>query len=411
MRGRAGVATSPLTSCSQLGQSSYDVPMRRIYLDNAATSWPKPPSVYDAVDRYQRENGAAVGRSATRAGTAIQKAVDQARRQAARLLGARSPQSISFGFNGTDVLNTVLHGWLKPGQHVVTSVAEHNSVLRPLRFLADRIGIHVDYLPVDAHGVINPDDLLPLLRDDTRLIALTHASNVTGALQPVEAVGQIAAEKRIPFLIDAAQTAGHVPINVEQLEASFLATSGHKGLLGPLGTGVLYIKPGLESELAPLRQGGTGTASEDESVAASGPDRYEAGNHNAPGLAGLAASLDWLLDRGVDQIHSHEIAMIERFLQGLAGLPGVVLPGPTRPEERVGTISLVIPGLDPQTAASLLEAEFSIESRAGLHCAPRMHAALGTLSGGGTVRVSVGPFTTNEEIDAAVQAIRTLAGC
>ena len=411
MTGQAQLTGSPYLACSQLGQSSYDAPMRRIYLDNAATSWPKPPSVYDAVDRYQRENGAAVGRSATRAGAAIQKSVDQARRQIARLLGARSPQSISFGFNGTDVLNTVLHGWLKPGQHVVTSVAEHNSVLRPLRFLADRIGIHVDYLPVDPHGVINPDDLRPLLRDDTRLIALTHASNVTGALQPIEAVGQIAAEQGIPVLIDAAQTAGHVPINVEQLEVSFLATSGHKGLLGPLGTGVLYIKPGLESELTPLRQGGTGTASEDESVAASGPDRYEAGNHNAPGLAGLAASLDWLLDRGVDQIRSHEIAMIERFLKGLAGLPGVVIPGPTTPEERVGTISLVVPDLDPQTTASLLEAEFSIESRAGLHCAPRMHAALGTLSGGGTVRVSVGPFTTNEEIDAAVQAIRTLAGC
>ncbi|HVJ69354.1 MAG TPA: aminotransferase class V-fold PLP-dependent enzyme, partial [Caulifigura sp.] len=159
-------------------------PMPRIYLDNAATSWPKPPAVYDAVDRYQRENGAAVGRSSTHAGAAVQKAVDHVRRQLARLLGARSPDSITFGFNGTDVLNTVLHGWLKPGQHVVTSVAEHNSVLRPLRYLADRIGLAVDYVPVGDDGVIDADDVRKALRADTRLIALTHASNVTGAIQP-----------------------------------------------------------------------------------------------------------------------------------------------------------------------------------------------------------------------------------
>jgi cysteine desulfurase family protein len=391
----------------------HDLPyhgrMRRIYLDNAATSWPKPPAVYDAVDRYQRENGAAVGRSATRAGATVQKAVDQARRQLCRLFGA-PPGSIFFGFNGTDVLNIVLHGWLRAGDHVVTSVAEHNSVLRPLKFLEQRIGLQIDYLPVDSTGVIDPARLRLKLRDNTRLIPLTHASNVTGAIQPIEEIGDIARKQRVPFLVDAAQTAGHLPIDVEQLNVDFLACSGHKGLLGPLGTGVLYVKPGREPELAPLRQGGTGTASEDESIAQFGADRYEAGNHNAPGLVGLAAAVDWILEQGVDRLRSHEIDLTGRLLAGLSPLRGVSIAGPSNAEARVGTVSLRLSTLDPQTAASLLETEFGIECRAGLHCAPRMHASLGSLQEGGTVRLSTGPFTTIEEIDVVVQALRTLAG-
>jgi selenocysteine lyase/cysteine desulfurase len=304
----------------------------------------------------------------------------------------------------------VLHGWLRPGDHVVTSQAEHNSVLRPLSFLKQRIGLHVDYLPVNEAGIVDPADLQSCFRDDTRLIALTHASNITGAIQPALEIGSIARERGVPFLIDAAQTAGHVPIDVQKLNVDFLACSGHKGLLAPLGTGVLYIRPGREAELVPLRQGGTGTASDDESIAASGPDRYEAGNHNAPGLVGLAAALDWILDQGVDQLRSHELEVTRRLLAGLASLPGVSIAGPATAEARVGTVSLRLAALDPQTAASLLETEFGIECRAGLHCAPRMHAALGTLQAGGTVRLSTGPFTTNEEIDAVVQAIRALVG-
>jgi cysteine desulfurase / selenocysteine lyase len=383
--------------------------MLRSYLDNAATSWPKPPAVYEAVDRYQRDNGAAIGRSATRAGAAIQKSVDHARRQIARILGASAPSSILFGFNGTDVLNMVLHGWLRPADHVVTSAAEHNSILRPLKLLQNRFGIEVDHVPVDAAGRVDPEAIRSALRPDTRLIALTHASNVTGAIQPVEDIGQIARERGIPFLIDAAQTAGHLPIDVENLHVDFLACSGHKGLMGPLGTGVLYVRPGRETELVPLRQGGTGTASESEDIAASGPDRYEAGNHNAPGLAGLAAAADWILEQGVDSLRAHEVELTARLLNGLAGIAGIDVFGPPS-EERVGTVSLRLQMLDPQTTTALLESEFGIEVRAGLHCAPRLHAALGTASQGGTVRLSIGPFTTTEEIDAVVHALQSLAG-
>jgi len=383
--------------------------MPRIYLDNAATSWPKPPAVYDAVDRYQRENGAAVGRSATRAGAAVQKSVDQARRQLARLFNAPAA-SINFGFNGTDVLNIVFHGWLRPGDHVVTSVAEHNSVLRPLRFLEERIGLTIDYLPVDGSGVIDAAAATTAIHDRTRLIAITHASNVTGALQPIEEIGRIARERGVPFLVDAAQTVGHIAVDVEELGVDFLACSGHKGLLGPLGTGVLYIRPGREAGLAPLRQGGTGVSSEDESIARTGPDRYEPGNHNAPGLVGLAAALDWILEAGVDRLRSHELEVTRRLLAGLSSLPGIAIVGPAPAEARVGAVSLRLDSLDPQTAASLLETEFGIETRAGLHCAPRMHAALGSLPDGGTVRLSTGPFTTYEEIDAVVHAVKALVG-
>jgi len=383
--------------------------MQRIYLDNAATSWPKPTVVYDAVDRYQRENGAAVGRSATRVGAEVQKSVDHARRQLGRLFGAPA-SSIVFGFNGTDVLNIVLHGFLRQGDHVITSVAEHNSVLRPLKFLQSRLSLEIDYAPVDAAGVVDPEAIRQLTRDTTRLIALTHASNVTGAIQPVVDVGQIAKSRGVAFLVDAAQTAGHLPIDVSQLNVDFLACSGHKGLLGPLGTGVIFVRPGREADLLPLRQGGTGTASEDESIAESGPDRYEAGNHNAPGLVGLAAAVDWILQQTPAALRSHEIGQTTRLLEQLSGLPGISIPGPASAEQRVGTVSFRLDSLDPQTAASLLETEFGIECRAGLHCAPRMHAALGDLQAGGTVRLSTGPFTTNEEIDAVVQAIRTLVG-
>jgi cysteine desulfurase / selenocysteine lyase len=384
--------------------------MRRIYLDNAATSWPKPPAVYEAVDRYGRENGAAVGRAATRTAQTLQRTVDHCRRQMARLLGAASPESIIFGFNGTDVLNMVFHGWVREGDHVVTSAAEHNSILRPLRLLTQRMGVRVDSLPVDHHGRIDISTADSVIRDDTRLVAITSASNVTGALQPLRELTEMTSRKQVPFLLDAAQSAGHVPLSVSNWPIDFLATSGHKGLLGPLGTGVLYVRPGLDTELLPLRQGGTGSASESEEIAESGPERFEAGNHNAPGLVGLAAAIDWIQEQGVASLLEHEMELTAQLLDGLASMSGVTIFGPLEPEARVGTVSIRLESLDPQTTAAVLESEFGIETRAGLHCAPRMHAALGTLAGGGTVRLSLGPMTTREEIDSAIEAIRTLAG-
>jgi cysteine desulfurase family protein len=384
--------------------------MQHRYLDNAATSWPKPPAVFDAVDRYQRECGAAVGRSATRRAADLQAVVDRCRRSLAEFLNAESAKSIVFAFNGTDALNLALHGWIAPGDHVVTSVAEHNSVLRPLRTAQDRLSVAVDYAPVDASGIVDPDAIRRLIRPRTRLIALTHASNVTGALQPIAEIGAIAREADIAFLVDAAQTAGHVPIDVRAMNIDFLACSGHKGLLGPLGTGVLSVRPGRERDLRPVRQGGTGSVSESEHPPDQMPDRYESGNHNAPGIVGLDAAMRWIREQGLDAIRAHEMELTAHLLERLRLVPGVTLFGPEDVNRRVGTVSFRLDGLDAQTCATLLDSEFGIETRGGLHCAPRMHKALGTLDEGGLVRFSIGPFNTRDDIDAAAQAVAQLAG-
>jgi cysteine desulfurase family protein len=380
-----------------------DRPQR--YLDNAATSWPKPEVVYQAVDAYQRQNGGSVGRAATRRGGELQAIVDRCRRRVAGVFGAESPKSVVFTLNGTDALNQAIHGWLTPGDHVVTSVAEHNSILRPLRVAQERMSVVVDYAPVDRFGVVDLDAVRNLVRPRTRLLALTHASNVTGALQPVTEAGKIAADAGVAFLIDAAQSAGHVPIDVRLMNASFLACSGHKGLLGPLGTGVLYVRPGLEKELKPIREGGTGTQSESDRVPEEVPSRYEAGNQNAPGIVGLDAALEWIVKQASDELRRHETELTAALLARLKGIRGVDVFGPTDASRRVGVVSVRIPGMDPQSAGAVLDQEFGIECRTGLHCAPRMHQALGTLSEGGLVRFSVGAFNTLEDVEAAAEAV------
>jgi cysteine desulfurase / selenocysteine lyase len=379
------------------------------YLDNAATSWPKPEAVYEAVNAYQRTNGGSVGRAATRRGSELQAMVDRCRRGIASLLGAESTKSIIFTLNGTDALNQAIHGWLAPGDHVVTSVAEHNSILRPLRVAQERMSVTVDYVPVDGIGVIDPDAVRKVIRPRTRLIALTHASNVTGAVQPLVEVGRIASESGVTFLVDAAQSAGHVPIDVRAINADLLACSGHKGLLGPLGTGVLYVRPGLEKELKPIRQGGTGTQSESDRVPDDTPSRYEAGNHNAPGIAGLDAALAWIEERSLDRLREHEMALTSSLISRLVAIKGVDALGPKEASRRVGVVSVRIPGMDPQSAGAILDQEFGIECRTGLHCAPRMHQALGTLAEGGLVRFSVGAFNTMEDVEAVAEAVGELA--
>ncbi|QDU30522.1 putative cysteine desulfurase [Anatilimnocola aggregata] len=380
----------------------------RIYLDNAATSWPKPPGVYQAVDDYQRNNGAAAGRGVHRSAQAAERIVSQCRKRIADLLGAQSPEQIVFTLNGTDSLNLALHGVLKTGDHVVTSVCEHNSGLRPLRHLADTQGITFDTVGCDREGFINPAEVRSAIRPHTRLIALTHASNVTGAIQPLAEVGEIAAEKHVLFLVDAAQSLGHFGVSAGKLGCHLLAAPGHKGLLGPLGTGFLYLAPGMQDELSAVRQGGTGTRSDDDHQPESLPDKYESGNLNVPGIAGLSAGLAWLTEAGIDKIAGHERDLTQQLLSQLSELPPVTIYGPRSVERRVGVVSFNVAGFDPQEVAAGLDAVAGIEVRSGLHCAPRMHQALGT-SPAGTVRASIGPFTTGDDIDSLVAALRELS--
>lgn len=388
--------------------------MSRIYLDNAATTFPKPESVYVAVDRYQRHNGAPVGRGAYRSSLEITSIVQRCRSKLAELLGAEGPERILFTCNATDSLNLALHGLIGPGDHVVTSTIEHNSVLRPLRALRERLGVEVTYVAADGAGRVDPDEFRRAMTPRTKLVALMHASNVTGGIQPIAEVGAAARAAGALFLVDAAQTAGHVPIDLRQLPVDLLACAGHKGLLGPLGTGVLYIRPGVETRLASQRQGGTGTRSEDDRQPESLPDKYESGNHNAPGIVGLEASCSWLLERGVASLAAHERSLTGLLWDGLRGISAVKLFGPPPGDgaaagDRVGVVSLAIDDLDSHDVATILDQRFGIEVRAGLHCAPGVHKALGTLARGGTVRLSVGPFSTEQDIDAALVALREIA--
>lgn len=381
----------------------------RIYLDNAATSWPKPDAVYQAVDRYQREIGAPAGRSAYEEAMSVGKLVDDSRLAVARLIGASDPRQVIFAFNGTDALNLAIHGLLRPGDRVVTTVAEHNSVLRPLRDREQRGEVEVVRVGCDPQGLIRIDELQAALKQNTRLVAVTHASNVTGTLQDIETIGRIAHQQGALVLIDAAQSLGHVPIDVSRLPIDLLAAPGHKGLLGPLGTGLLYLRPGMEQELAPLRQGGTGTRSEEDTQPLDLPERYESGNLNAPGIVGLGAGVRWLLDRGIARQREHEIDLTQRLYDGLREIPGVQVYGPSNPEQRVGVVSITLSGYDPQELALVLDSACRVQVRAGLHCAPLMHRSLGTLAGGGTVRFSLGAFTTSDEIDTAIRAVSEIA--
>jgi cysteine desulfurase family protein len=385
------------------------VSRERIYLDNAATSWPKPEAVYASVDDYQRNLGVAAGRGAYATVQSVERRIAETRRQIASLIGAKHPRHIVFGLNGTDVLNTAIHGVLQPGDHVVTTVVEHNSVLRPLRWLAEHRDVRVSYVDCNADGIVQANDVARAIETNTRLIALTHASNVTGALQPIEEAARLARERELVLLVDAAQSLGHVPIDVKGLGIDLLAAPGHKGLLGPLGTGVLYVSSRVAETIDSLRQGGTGTSSEDDHQPDELPHKFEAGNLNVPGIVGLGAGVAWIASETLEKLRVHEIELTNALWQGLAEIEGVTLYGPADGQKRVGIVSFNLVGFDPQEVASTLDAAAGIEVRAGLHCAPRMHAALGTTSLGGTVRMSVGPFNTLQQIASAVEAVAQLA--
>ncbi len=378
-------------------------------MDNAATSWPKPAAVYAAVDHYQRHEGAPAGRSGYAEAVTVTRAVEGVRRQVASLLGLADPTHLIFTANGTDSLNLVIHGLLRTGDHVITSVVEHNSVLRPLGHLEDAGRITVTRVGCDNSGMIEPDEVRAAIRPATRLIALAHASNVTGAVQPIEQVGRMAREAGVLVLCDAAQTLGHLPVDIEQLHVDFLAAPGHKGLMGPLGTGVLAIRPEVAHRLDSVRQGGTGTHSERTRQGDDLPSKFEAGNLNVPGILGLGAAVEFLRERGLEAIHREGLELTGRLLEGFRVIKGLRVLGPATAEERMPLVSIVIGGYDPQEVALSLDAVYRIQVRPGLHCAPAMHQWLATQATGGTVRFSLGAFTTSGEVDAAVGAVAEVA--
>ncbi len=380
----------------------------RIYLDNAATSWPKPPAVYEAIEHYHRELGAPAGRGAYRQAAEVERLVSLARKGVANLVGVEDHQNVIFTLNGTDSLNLAIQGLLGPGDHVVTTICEHNSVLRPLSEQVARRGVEISYVRPDSEGIVNPIEIMNAVRENTRLVVLVHVSNVTGAIQPIADVGQMLADHPCRYLVDAAQSLGHLPVDLKAQRIDLLAAPGHKGLLGPLGTGILAIAPGIAEELVTVRQGGTGTDSVSTSQVTTMPEKFESGNLNVPGILGVGAGVKYLLDQGVESLHERGQLLSSRLATGLESISQVQLLGPNTSAERCGVQSFIIEGFDPQEVASTLDDAFSIQVRAGLHCAPLMHEHLGT-SPSGTIRISWGTFTTEEQVDRTIAAVAELA--
>ena len=380
----------------------------RIYLDNAATSWPKPETVYAAVDQYSRENGAPAGRGVYTEAAFVERQVDRCRQQLARLINADYANNIVFTGNGTDSLNMVIHGWLKRGDHVVTSVCEHNSVLRPLRYLEESGLITVTRVNCDEQGFVDLEEIRRAIRNETRLMAIIHVSNVSGLILPINEIGAIARQFNVPLLVDAAQSLGSQPLDVKQADISFLAAPGHKGLFGPLGTGVLYIAPDVAQQLNPVRQGGTGTNSDEDLQPEGLPEKFESGNLNVSGILGLAAGIEFIEQHSVAAIHEKIASLIGRLCDGLASISGVNVYGPRDRQFRGGVVSMNISGYDSREVAATLESAFRIQVRSGFHCAPLIHQALHT-GPGGAIRFSPGFFNTAAEIDAAIRAIEEIA--
>jgi cysteine desulfurase/selenocysteine lyase len=373
-----------------------------IYLDNAATSFPKPESVYQALDRFARSSLANPGRAGHKMALAAERALDDGRHLLNQLFHGESPDRFVFTLNCTDGLNMAFKGVLVEGDHVITSDLEHNSISRPLRAMELAGKISLTRLKADAGGTLDPQAVRQAIQPKTRLIALTHASNVLGTIQPVGDIGKIARERNVLFLVDAAQTAGVIPIDVQALQIDLLAFPGHKSLLGPTGTGALYVSP--RAAVRPWREGGTGGDSSSETQPKEFPYFLEGGTPNVLGVAGLSAGIKYVTEQGLEKIHAHEVALVERLWRRLDEIGGFEVFGHRDPAKRVGTLSFRSEMLPAAELGGILDQAFDIAIRPGLHCAPYVHRAIGTFPEG-AVRVSPGPFSTEADIDQLAKAL------
>jgi len=378
-----------------------------IYLDNAATSWPKPPEVLRAMADFLERAGGNPGRSGHRLSVEAGRIVYGAREALADLFNAPDPLRIIFTPNGTTALNLALRGLLRPGDRVVCSGIEHNSVMRPLRAL-ERQGVRLTVVPCAPDGTLDLSELSCAVVPGTRLIVLNHAGNVMGSILPVAGAAPVAHAAGALLLVDAAQTAGSLPIDVQADGIDLLAFTGHKGLLGPPGTGGLVIGEGVDvGELEPLVRGGTGSYSEHQEQPADLPDRYESGTPNGVGIAGLAAAVRFVMERGIEAIRQHEMALASALIDGLSDIPRVTVYGPRDTTERTAVVSFTVAGRRVSEIGLRLEDEFGVLCRVGLHCAPAAHRTIGTFPEG-TVRLVPGVFTMMDDVRAALRAVRKI---
>jgi len=376
-----------------------------IYMDNAATSWPKPESVYRAVVDCMKRYGANPGRSGHKMATQAGKILLHTRELLCKLFSVDNPFQMIFTLNATESLNLAIKGCIEPGDHIITTTMEHNSVVRPLKEL-EKYDIKTTYVKADSQGRVDPDDIRKAIQPNTRLIVTTHASNVTGTLVPIDQIGKIAREYGILYLVDAAQTAGVIPIDLSKLPVDMMAMPGHKGLLGPQGTGVLYIAPHVK--LKPLKEGGTGSQSENLYQPEFIPDRYESGTQNTPGIAGLGAGISFIMQQGQNNLFAYTNRLEKFFLEAVSSIPGIKVYGPPTMDERIGVISINIKDFDSTYIATLLDERYDIATRSALHCAPLAHQTIGTLKQG-TVRFSPGIFNTMDQVAECIRALEQLS--
>jgi cysteine desulfurase family protein len=377
-----------------------------IYLDNAATSYPKPEEVYKAVEEVMRNIGGSPGRAGHRMALEANRIIFKTREIIGELFNIEDSSNIIFTSNATEALNIGIKGILREGDHVITSSIEHNSVTRPLKSLEVTGKIYVTKVMASKEGYINPKEIESSINNKTKMIILTHASNVIGGINPIEEIGEIARRKNIIFMIDAAQTAGILPIYINRLNVDLIACPGHKSLYGPQGTGFLYIKEGLD--VKPLIEGGTGGNSESESQPEDPPERYESGTMNTPGIAGLMEGIRFILKESVNRIRKYEEELTIRFIEGLKRIKNVTIYGPDIIEERVPLVSFNINGYDPSFIGYILDTKYDISVRAGLHCSPDAHKTIGSFPYG-TVRVSFSYFNRLEDVEYALMALREIS--
>ncbi len=375
------------------------------YLDNAATSYPKPDAIYQNLGKWIQTYGANPGRSGHRFGLETNRVIYETRELLNELFCGENPLHFVFTANATDSINLVIMGLLKAGDHVVTTETEHNAVLRPLE-LAKQRGVEITVVSVNEEGIVDPQEIEDSIREQTKLVACTHASNVTGAIQPIEEIAAVVEKKNCYFLVDAAQSAGILPIDLRKTPIDFLAMTGHKSLYGLQGVGVLFLRD--PKALPVVKAGGTGSRSQDLVQPEVMPDRFEPGTLNTPGILGLREGIKFILDHGLENLYQAEWTLTQRLMEGLKKIPKVKVYGPKLGEPKVPVVSFNLSDLDSAELSYILDQEYEIVTRGGLHCAPLIHRKLGTLNQG-AVRVSLSAFTTEKEIQAVLNALQTIS--
>ena len=376
-----------------------------VYFDNAATTFPKPDIVYDRVMKVMKEYGANPGRSGHKLALKASREIFETRNLISKFFNTGNPMNIIFTFNCTESLNIGIKGILKPGDHVITTSMEHNSVLRPIKYL-EKTGVESTIIKADEKGIIDPLDIQRAIKSNTKLIVTTHVSNLTGSIMPIKSIGEIAKENNIYYLVDAAQSAGVYNIDVQKMNIDILAFPGHKGLLGPQGTGGLYIRDDID--LDGIFQGGTGSASYSLEQPEIKPDKYESGTLNAPGVIGLGEGIRYIMEKGINNIRIYEEELTKHFIEEAMKIDGIKLYGPLDINKQGAVVSLNIRDVDSSEVSYLLDEEYDIAVRPGLHCAPLAHKTIGTFEQG-VIRFSFGLFNTHKEIEYGIKALKEIA--